>query len=78
MIALLEILERTDSFLKKKGVASPRLDAELLLGHVLGMTRLEVYMNFERPVMDSELDALRPFVTWWGAAGFLQTLEVLG
>ena len=62
MIALLEILERTDAFLKKKGVASPRLDAELLLGHVLGMTRLEVYMNFERPMMDSELDALRPFV----------------
>ena len=62
MIALLEILERTDAFLKKKGVASPRLDAELLLGHVLGMTRLEVYMNFERPMMDSELDALRPYV----------------
>ena len=62
MIALLEILERTDSFLKKKGVSSPRLDAELLLGHVLGMSRLEVYMNFERPMMDSELDALRPFV----------------
>ena len=62
MIPLLDILERTDGFLKKKGSASPRLDAELLIGHVLGLSRLDVYMNFERPMMESELEALRPIV----------------
>ena len=62
MIPLLQVLERTDAFLKKKGSASPRLDAELLLGHVLNLSRLDVYMNFERPLMDPELDALRPLV----------------
>jgi release factor glutamine methyltransferase len=62
VIPLLQILERTDAFLKKKGSASPRLDAELLLGHVLNLSRLDVYMNFERPLMEPELDALRPLV----------------
>jgi release factor glutamine methyltransferase len=62
LISLLEVLERTDAFLKKKGSASPRLDGELLLGHVLSLSRLDVYMNFERPMMDKELDALRPLV----------------
>jgi release factor glutamine methyltransferase len=59
---LLEVLQGTDAFLKKKGSASPRLDAELLLGHVLKLSRLDVYMNFERPLTDPELDVLRPLV----------------
>lgn len=62
MIPLLEVLERTDAFLKKKGSASPRLDAELLLGQVLNLSRLDVYMNFERPLTEAELDTLRPLV----------------
>ena len=62
MIPLLQVLERTDGFLKKKGSPSPRLDAELLLGHVLNLSRLNVYMNFERPLTETELDALRPLV----------------
>lgn len=62
MIPLLQVLERTDAFLKKKGSASPRLDAELLIGHVLNLSRLDVYMNFERPLMEPDLDALRPLV----------------
>jgi release factor glutamine methyltransferase len=62
VIPLLQVLERTDAFLKKKGSASPRLDAELLIGHVLNLSRLDVYMNFERPLMEPDLDALRPLV----------------
>jgi release factor glutamine methyltransferase len=62
VIPLLQVLERTDAFLKKKGSSSPRLDAELLLGQVLNLSRLDVYMNFERPLTDAELDTLRPLV----------------
>lgn len=62
MSSLLEILEKTDAFFQKKGSASPRLDAELLIGHVLDLSRLDVYMNFERPMMEAELNALRPLV----------------
>jgi release factor glutamine methyltransferase len=62
VIPLLQVLERTDAFLKKKGSSSPRLDAELLLGQVLNLSRLDVYMNFERPLTEDELDTLRPLV----------------
>lgn len=60
--ALVEILGRTTDFLKSRGVDAPRLDAELILAHVLGMERLALYLQFDRPLTDDELDRLRPLV----------------
>jgi len=59
MLPLVEVLKRTESFLKERGIPSPRLEAELLLGHALQMKRLDLYMNFDRPLSDSELADLR-------------------
>ena len=59
MLPLVEVLKRTESFLKERGIPSPRLEAELLMGHVLQMKRLDLYMNFDRPLTDAELHALR-------------------
>jgi release factor glutamine methyltransferase len=61
-LSILEVIERSADFLAKRGVASPRLQVELLLAHVLKMPRMKLYLNFERPLKDSELDALRPLV----------------
>ena len=36
MLPLVDVLKKTTDFFKKKGIASPRLDAELIIGHVLG------------------------------------------
>ena len=47
-------------YLKSKGVESPRLDAEHILAHVLGVGRLEMYLQHERPLTSGELDAFRP------------------
>jgi release factor glutamine methyltransferase len=49
-------------YLKSKGVDSPRLDAEHILAHVLGLGRLEMYLQHERPLTARELDAFRPLL----------------
>ena len=49
-------------YLKTKGVQSPRLDAEYLLAHVLGVGRLEMYLQHERPLTSRELDDFRPLL----------------
>jgi release factor glutamine methyltransferase len=45
--------------LREKGVATPRLDAELLVSHVLGTDRMGVYLQFDRPLDPGELERLR-------------------
>lgn len=45
--------------LRKRGMTSPRLDAELLLGSVLGMTRVEMIVDAHRPLAPDELARYR-------------------
>ncbi len=49
-------------YLEGKGVESPRLDAEHLLAHVVGVDRLQLYLDFERPLDSAELDGFRPLL----------------
>ena len=62
MIRLVDVLVRTETWLRRKGIASPRLEAELLLGHVLQVDRLKLYLMHDRPLGEHELEALRPLV----------------
>ena len=62
MQSVLDILGKTTGYFEKAGVPQARLDAEHLLAHVLGCKRLGLYLQFERPLTDAELDALRPLV----------------
>lgn len=62
MIPLVDVLTRTERYLRERGVDSPRLEAELLLAHVLGVKRLDLYLKFDRPMADEELEKLRPLV----------------
>lgn len=62
MITLLDVLKKSEAFLSKKGCQSPRLDAEILIGRALCMTRLEVYMQFERPMLEAELESIRSLI----------------
>lgn len=59
---LVQVLERTTHWLAGRGVDSPRLDAELLIAHLLGLERLQLYLKFDRPFSDDELDRLRLLV----------------
>jgi release factor glutamine methyltransferase len=49
-----DALARAVEFLAAKGVDSPRVDAEHLLGHALGLTRLQLYMEFDRQLTPDE------------------------
>lgn len=62
LIGLLEALRKTEAFLARKGVESPRLNAEHLFAHGLGCKRLELYLQYERPLTTPEQDAIRVLV----------------
>lgn len=55
------LLKTTADFFEAKKVDEPRISAELLLGHVLGKSRLELYLHHNRPVYHDELDRFRAF-----------------
>jgi len=59
---ILDVIQRSTDFLARKGVASPRLQVELLLAHLLRLPRLQLYLSFERALTKAELDALRALV----------------
>jgi release factor glutamine methyltransferase len=59
---VLEVIQRSTDFLARKGVESPRLQVELLLGHVLKMQRLKLYLDFERALSEPELEQVRELV----------------
>lgn len=56
------LLEWTTGFFERKQVDSPRLSAELLLGHVMGLPRIQLYTNYERQVGEKELERFRELV----------------
>ncbi len=62
VITLLEVLQKTTDFLGGKGVESARLNAELLVGHALGLKRMQLYLQFERVLAEAELEKIRPLV----------------
>ncbi len=57
-----ELLDKTAPWLAAKGLASARLEAELLLAHVLQVSRLKLYTGLDRPMADRELEDYRGLV----------------
>src|SRR5205807_2486834 len=63
MMTVLEVLQSTTAYFKKHNVESPRLNAEHLVAYVLGRTRIELSLEFERELTEAELAPLREMVT---------------
>jgi release factor glutamine methyltransferase len=65
-LKLLEVLRRATGYLDSHGSGSPRLDAELLLAHALGVRRLDLYLQFDRPLSEAALAPYRELVAGRG------------
>jgi release factor glutamine methyltransferase len=57
--SVIELLNATREFLISKEFQNPRTNAELLLGHALGLSRIELYLKHDRPVSEEERNELR-------------------
>jgi release factor glutamine methyltransferase len=57
-----ELLSKSADWLRDKGSSTPRLDAELLLAEVLGLNRVELYVNFDQPLTLPEVDRYRELI----------------
>ena len=64
---LAEVLKGATEYLASRGVENPRLDAELLLSRALGLQRIELYTQHDRPLTEAERDAARELVRRRGA-----------
>jgi release factor glutamine methyltransferase len=62
MITVLETINLSTDYLNKKGIQSPRINSELLLAYVLNCKRLQLYLSFDRPLTQSELDSYRDLI----------------
>jgi release factor glutamine methyltransferase len=62
MPSVLEIIHKSAEFLGSKGVESPRLNAEHLIGHALKLKRMQLYLQFERALTEPELELIRPLI----------------
>jgi release factor glutamine methyltransferase len=59
---LMEVVRLSTGYLESHGSSSPRLDAELLAATALHLRRLDLYLQFDRPLEEEQLTAIRDLV----------------
>ena len=59
---VVELLRWMEGHFREQGLDSPRLDAECLLAHALGIERIELYLQYDKPVVEAERAGLRELV----------------
>ena len=81
-MTVLETIKRSTEFFEGKGIESARLQSELLVSHALGLSRMQLYLQFERPLVPAEIDRIRENVRRRGRREPLQhiigAVEFLG
>lgn len=74
MLTILEAIKLSTDYLEKKGIESARLNCELMLAEILNCKRLDLYLAFEQPLKDYEVDKLRE---WIGRRGKFEPLQYI-
>ena len=62
MWRVVDLLEWTTQYFGQHGIPNPRLDAEVLLAHLLEKSRLQLYLHFEMPVFQEHLTPYRELI----------------
>ena len=76
MLTVLQVLNKSTDYLEKKGIESPRMNAELLLADLLKCKRLELYLMYDRPLTEKELTEYRGYLK--RRSTFEQTQYIIG
>ena len=61
MITLIDVIQKTSDFFSAKSIENARLNAELIIAKVLNLNRLDLYLQFDRPLEPGILDQIRVF-----------------
>ena len=72
--SIVEIIEKSECFLKSKGVSSPKSDAEWIVSHILGKPKLELYLSYDEKISTFSMNRIRDFVIQRGKRRPLQHL----
>lgn len=59
---ILKVLQWTMEYFSGKGITQPRSEAEVLLAHVLGLERIQLYLNYDKPLSAEELAVFRGLI----------------
>ncbi len=62
MITVLEAIKLSTDYFQKKGIESPRANAEILLAEILHCKRLDLYLSFDKPLSENELNLYRDYI----------------
>lgn len=60
--SLLEILNYSTSYLKEKNIENPRLNAELMIADIMNCKRLQLYLDYEKPLTTDEKEKLKGYL----------------
>ncbi len=74
LLNVLGVIQKSAEYLAKRGVDSPRLQAELILAHILSVPRLQLYLDYSRQLTTGEMDRARELVRRRGTREPLQHL----
>ena len=72
MLTVLEVIKSSTEYLNSKGIESSRTNAELLLADVLHCKRLDLYLMYDKPLSESELNKYREYLKRRGSNEPLQ------
>jgi release factor glutamine methyltransferase len=61
-LTIIELLNRSSKYLKEKHIENPRLNAEQLLARVLGLDRVQLYLQYDRQLIPQETTCYREYI----------------
>ena len=59
---IIDLIKWADVYFKAKNFEKPRTEIELLIRSVLKVNRIDIYLNFDRILLNQELKTLKKFI----------------